>query len=143
MWIKDSGAKNHLTGNSKSLTNLRSLDVPTLKESGDLTKLQGIALGDVHIDAHDGTKWYPIVLKDILYSPELTFNLFSRTIVLDKGFSQQATAQLSIIPEDNKPVLEFRPKKKLLSVISSISQTLAREIGTSKYSLCQGHTEEK
>lgn len=105
MWIQDSGATHHLTGNLKWLSNIRSLNVPILVEIGDSTKLEGIAFGDVELNAYDNEKWYPIVLRDVLYVPDLKFNLFSVTTVLDKGYTQKATAENSMIMEGKTIVL--------------------------------------
>lgn len=130
LWIKDSGATHHLTGNLKWLSNIRSLGTPIPVEIGDSTKLKGTALGDVYLYAYDGNEWRQIVLKDVLFVPELSFNLFSVTTVLDKGYTQSATAEQSVIIDQGKPVLiakrtsglfymMFRPMKEYsLSVVS-------------------------
>lgn len=105
LWIKDSGATHHLTGNLKWLSHIRSLGTPIPVEIGDSTKLEGTALGDVYLNAYNGEKWCKIVLKDVLFVPELSFNLFSVTTALDKGYTQSATAEESVIMEQGKPVL--------------------------------------
>ena len=50
-------------------------------------------------------KWYPVVLRQVLFVLNLTFNLFSVTNELDKGYTQIADAEKSIILEDGEPVL--------------------------------------
>lgn len=101
LWIKDSSATHHLTGNLKWLTNVRSLTVPIFVEIGDSTKLEGVAFGDIRLNAYNDKEWCPIILKNVLFVPELSFNLFSVTTVLDKGYTQQATAEKSLILEND------------------------------------------
>ena len=57
------------------------------------------------MSAYDGKVWNPIVLRDVLFVPNLNFNLFSLTTVLDRGLTQQADATRSIILENGKAVL--------------------------------------
>lgn len=66
---------------------------------GDFSILKCQSTGNVHMKAYDGKQWYPIVLEHVLYVPEMTFNLFSLTTVLDKGYKQQADATQSVILE--------------------------------------------
>lgn len=94
-----------MTGNLNWMSNLKSLDEPIAVKIGDSTELQAISIGDVHLLAHDGEKWNKIILRQVLFVPSLTFNLFSVTTVLDKGYTQQANAEKSIILENGKPVL--------------------------------------
>ncbi|XP_033228464.1 uncharacterized protein LOC117180195 [Belonocnema kinseyi] len=82
--VKDSVATHHMTGNLKWMTNLRSLDTAILVKIGDSRKLPAVAIGDVHLHAYDSKQWYTIVLKNVLFVPNLEFNLFSVTSVLDR-----------------------------------------------------------
>lgn len=105
VWYQDSGATHHMTGNLNWLTNVRPLDVPTQIKIGDSSLLESTCEGDVHLKAFDGSKWYPIVLKKVLFVPNLAFNLFSLTTVLDKGFEQHATNDKCVVLENKKIVL--------------------------------------
>ncbi|XP_047107272.1 uncharacterized protein LOC124776361 [Schistocerca piceifrons] len=62
----------------------------------DETKLEGIGVGDVELEAFDGEQWYDAVLKNVLYVPNINFNLRSVAQALDKGYVQTANADLSV-----------------------------------------------
>lgn len=104
-WYQDSGATHHMTGNLNWMSNLTTIENPATIILGDSTELKSYNMGDVHMTAYNGKEWYPIVLQQVLYVPELTFNLFSLTTALDKGYTQQANASQSVILENNNPVL--------------------------------------
>lgn len=92
LWYQDCAATQHMTSHRKWLTNLAEFEEPTMVMIGDATKLKGIGTGDVKLEAFDGKVWYQIILKNVLYVPKLTFNLFSVTQMLDKGYVQTANA---------------------------------------------------
>ena len=104
-WYNDSDASHHMTGNLSWMSILKALEVPTLVKIGDSTELKAVSIGDVHLTAYNGKKWYPVVLRQVLFVPNLTLNLFSVTTVLDKGYTQIADAEKSIILKNGEPVL--------------------------------------
>lgn len=104
-WYQDSGATHHMTGNLKWISNLTAIQNPVQVKLGDASILKCHSMGNVHMTAYDGKTWYPIVLERVLYVPEMTFNLFSLTTALDKGYKQEADANRSVILENNNPVL--------------------------------------
>lgn len=91
-WYQDCAATQHMTSRRDWLINFIKLEEPTMVIIGDATKLEGIGLGDIELEAFDGDKWYQIILKNVLYVPKMTFNLFSVTQMLDKGYVQTADA---------------------------------------------------
>lgn len=105
IWYQDSGATHHMTGNLNWMTDVKPLDNPIKIKLGDSSMLKSKCIGNVRLQAYDGNKWYSIVLKEVLFVPELTFNLFSLTTALDKGYEEHATLEKSIIMENNNPVL--------------------------------------
>lgn len=104
-WYKDSGATHHMTGNLSWMINIKPLNETVLIKIGDATELEAVSTGDIYLSAYDGKRWYPIILRQVLFVPNLSFNLFSLTTVLDKGYTQQADAKISKILENGKPVL--------------------------------------
>lgn len=56
---------------------------------GDPTILEGIGIHEVELMAFNGEKWYEVVLKNV-YVPKMSFNLFSVSQLLDKGYIQEA-----------------------------------------------------
>lgn len=104
-WYKDSGASHHMTGRLEWMSNVQGLESTVKVVIGDATELDAVSIGDVKLNAYDGKKWYPIVLRKVLFVPNLSFNLFSVTTVLDLGYKQEADAEKSVILEKDKPVL--------------------------------------
>lgn len=94
-WYQDCGCTQHLSPRKDWKENYTPLQVPEQIMIGDATMIEGVGVGDVRVQAYDGQVWSPIVLKNVLYTPKIPFNLFSVTTVLDKGYYQQATADFS------------------------------------------------
>ena len=92
-WYKDCAATQHMTSNSNWLINYTKLDDPRLVIIGNGETLKGIGIGDVNLEAFNGQNWESIVLKDVLHVPNMPFNLFSVTQLLDKGYLQSADAK--------------------------------------------------
>lgn len=95
-WYQDCGATQHMTFRKEWLTNFVKLQERTKVMIGDATELEGIGVGDVELEAFNGEEWYEIVLKNVLYVPKITFNLFSVSQMLDKDYIQTADASHSI-----------------------------------------------
>lgn len=94
-WYQDSGASQHMTSHREWFIQLVELDEPIPIVIGDATRLDGVAVGNIEMEAFDGQKWYPIVLEDVIYVPNLKFNLFSVSQMLDKGHVQKANVKES------------------------------------------------
>lgn len=105
IWYQDSGATHHSTGNLKFMSDVMPLDVPVKIKLGDSSMLESKCIGNVHLKAYDENQWRPIVLEEVLFVPELTFNSFSLTTALDAGYEQFATANKSVILKNKNPVL--------------------------------------
>lgn len=96
LWYQDCAASQHMTSHREWLKNYIKLDDPKIVVIGDATRLEGIGVGDVDLEAFNGKEWYKIVLKNVLHVPKMTFNLFSVTQLLDKHYIQCADANQSI-----------------------------------------------
>ncbi|KAG5887624.1 hypothetical protein JTB14_036269 [Gonioctena quinquepunctata] len=94
-WYQDCGASQHMTSRKDWLTNFVELKEHMNVLIGDATKLEGIGIGEVELTAFNGKKWYEVVLKNVLYVPKMSFNLFSVSQMLDKGYIQEADASQS------------------------------------------------
>ncbi|KAG5876685.1 hypothetical protein JTB14_019433 [Gonioctena quinquepunctata] len=95
-----------MTSRKDWLTNFVELKEHMNVLIGDATKLEGIGIGEVELTAFNGKEWYEVVLKNVLYVPKMSFNLFSVSQMLDKGYIQEADASQSTFKsrEDNKIV---------------------------------------
>lgn len=94
-WYQDCGASQHMTSHREWFVQLVELDEPIPIVIGDSTRLDGVAVGNIEMEAFDGQKWYPVVLEDVIYVPNLNFNLFSVSQMLDKGHVQKANGNES------------------------------------------------
>ncbi|CAB0040444.1 unnamed protein product [Trichogramma brassicae] len=81
-------------------SNYVKLKNPFLIKVGDGKFVKGIGTGDIHLEAYNGRVWNQITLKDVLYTPETPFNLFSVSSMLDKGYTQSADAKMSVFKND-------------------------------------------
>lgn len=71
---------------------------------GDATELEGIGVGNIELEAFDGRKWNKIVLRDVLHTPKMPFNLFSVSKILDKDYKQSADSGMSFFKDCNGDV---------------------------------------
>lgn len=94
-WYQDCGATQHMTFRKEWMSNFTRFEEPVTIVIGDATELLAIGKGDVELEAFNGRVWYEVILKDVLFVPKMTFNLFSVTQLLDKGYIQVANANMS------------------------------------------------
>lgn len=94
-WYQDSGATQHMTSHRSWFKEYCKLEKSVSVLLGDSTTIDGVAVGTVELEAFDGKEWNPIVLKDVLHVPELKFNLFSVSRMLDRGFKMRSDKEKS------------------------------------------------
>lgn len=84
-WTLDSGATEHMSPNRAYFKNHKEFPIKRRVEvaSGDLLMAHGE--GDIEVMAFDGSCWRRRTLMESLYVPDLKFNLFSLSRVLDRG----------------------------------------------------------
>lgn len=83
-WYLDSGATDHMSNNRSWFTNYKSQSV-----SSTYRCIFAQETSDINILAFNGEKWNEKHLSNVLYIPEIRYNLFSLSAVLDKGITQQ------------------------------------------------------
>lgn len=118
-WYQDCGATQHMTFRKDWLINFTEFEEPTKILIGNSTQIEGIGAGDVEMEAFNGTEWYPVVLTDVLFVPNLSFNLFSVAQMLDKGFIQCANAEQSVykLADGNETVAIAEREDKLYTML--------------------------
>ena len=85
-WIVDSGATSHMCRNSKSFTTLYQLGDPVDVVLGDGRALTAVGRGKVELDiVLPNGKVKSCTLCDVLYVPELSYNLISVAKASQKG----------------------------------------------------------
>lgn len=86
VWYMDTGASEHMCGNKLLFESLREKETNSRVKVGDGSLLNIKGVGTVAVFAWNGKKYIKSVLSNVLYVPELKFNLFSAGYVMDKGF---------------------------------------------------------
>ena len=81
-WYQDCGATQHISSRKEWFKNYVALDCPSKVINGNAIELKGIGVNDVELEAFNGKTWRIIVLKDVLYTPKMPFNLCSVSSVL-------------------------------------------------------------
>ena len=85
-WIIDSGATTHMCSNKKAFTTLYQLESPIKVTVGDGRALTAIGRGDVVLNMEcPSSESESCTLHDVLYVPELSYNLVSVAKVSQKG----------------------------------------------------------
>lgn len=85
VWYMDTGASEHMCGKRDLFKTciLIKNDSKVKVGNGDLLQVRGV--GTVELFAWNGEKYLKTELTNVLYVPDLKFNLFSAGYVLDKG----------------------------------------------------------
>jgi len=85
-WIVDSGATSHMCSNKKAFTTLYQLKEPIKVTVGDGRALTAVGRGDVVLDVElPNSESKSCTMHDVLYVPELSYNLMSVAKVSQKG----------------------------------------------------------
>lgn len=101
VWIQDCGATQHMTSHSNWMTNYTLLNEEVQVILGDGSVIPGIGTGNVNLEAFDGKIWQKIVLNGVLHTPNIPFNLFSVTKILDKGYEHVENSEKSLFKLKN------------------------------------------
>ena len=87
-WIVDSGATCHMSNDSKLFADICELQQPLEVSLGDGHSLEARGRGDIHLTMKLSTgKSKNCTLHNVLYVPELSYNLFSVTRAAEAGMS--------------------------------------------------------
>ena len=105
-WIIDSRATQHLMFNKKLLENYVKFQNPYIVNLGDNRKIFAYGKGNCHIESDLGTKTQRLVLKDVLYLPDLEKNLLP----------VRAMAKLEALVEFSASECKITRNEKLLAI---------------------------
>lgn len=67
-------------------TNFRKLYQPRSIKIGDGTYVEALGIGEINVLAFDGKDWNSKHLVDVLYVPEIKYNLFSEGATVDESY---------------------------------------------------------
>ena len=102
-WVLDSGASRHMSGVIDWFTSLKNIE-PLPIRLGDGHVVYAVAMGRIDVYAYDGYKWAPRHLADVLYVPDVKFNLFSMGAALSKNMTFESTKTKCKFYKNNKVV---------------------------------------
>ena len=103
LWIGDTGASTHMTNTIEGLYNLREED--TVVQIGNGKKLKSTTVGTLKTIAQqlDGTT-IDVKLSNVVYVPELSFNLFSITKAMENGFQVSSKGNIMSLTKGVKTI---------------------------------------
>lgn len=87
MWCLDTGATEHMCNDKKLFESMTQTHINRQVKLGNGEKVPIRGKGEVIVWAYNGKKMMKSTLSNVLYVPELKFNLFSAGCALDKGYT--------------------------------------------------------
>lgn len=137
-WILDSGASDHMCCDQDLFANLHTNQAAQMVKIGDGSALKVQGIGEVHVEAWDGSRWIETTLQEVLFVPQLKVNLFSVGRCLDKGLIMKTTDDHSIIINKQNKVkaMAKRCDKKLFKLLF---RPISTKISTCNYTLREWH----
>jgi hypothetical protein len=90
IWYLDSGATDHMSNQRRWFQNFKHYQEPKFVRIGNGKLIPAIGSGNIDIIAYNGENWISKFLSDVLYVPDLTYNLFSLGATLDEGIQYQS-----------------------------------------------------
>lgn len=97
LWYQDCGATQLMTMRKDWLKNFNILKEQIM--IGNSTFIDGVGIGEVELISYIGKDWCPLILKNVLYTSKIPFNLFSVVSALDEVYFQKADAKCAYIIE--------------------------------------------
>lgn len=104
-WIVDSGATSHMCNDKSVFDRLKTLECPLKITLGDGRGVEATQQGNVQLVMQVGRKSISCTLHDVLWVPDLSFNLFSISKASEKGASATFIGEKCSILGRNKNVV--------------------------------------
>ena len=128
-WLVDSGASSHMANDESQFTEQRKLEEPENIKVGDGYFVKAEYEGTVELEVEVNGKMQKCTLKNVLYVPELSYNLLSVSKATDAGkkvlFNENGC---EIKNKRNKILLTATKRKSLFYVNTSTrSETIETE----------------
>lgn len=112
-WVLDSGASDHMCNVREWFTTYETLNEPTVVRIGDGSCIEVHGKGIINIKMFDESKWNLNHLVNVLYVPELKYNLFSVGAALDKGLKMVSTQSVCKLVDGDRTVAVGVRRNKL------------------------------
>lgn len=122
-WILDTGASDHMCNVKQWFTTYEEFDEPRSVRVGDGGRIDAYGKGCVNAQMFNGTKWNRNHLEDVLYVPELKYNLFSVGAALDKGLQMLSTRSNCRLVKGERTVAVGVRRNKLYIMQFKVAET--------------------
>ena len=109
-WIVDSGATCHICHDCNSFVELNTLEKPLDVTLGDGHTLKAVGRGTVILILKSGCLTRKCKLNDVLYVPELTYNLLSVSKAVEKGITVTFNERGCVIKDTNQRLITVATK---------------------------------
>ena len=109
-WIVDSGATSHVCHDRSLFTELQNLEKPLDIILGDGRTLNATGCGSVIVMLESDSLKRKCKFYDVLYVPELTYNLLSVSKAVDKGISFTFNESECVIKDSNQKLITIATK---------------------------------
>lgn len=113
VWCLDSGASDHMFIQRSWFIDLQTLEEEIPVRIGDGKFISATGKGDINVLAFDGRSWNEKNLSNVLFVPQLKYNLFSVGTALDKGLKLQSDDKKCELKKDGKTILTRKRYGKL------------------------------
>ena len=110
MELFDSGASRHMTGHRKRLTNFTEIEARPIT-AADKRTFNVTGKGDMYIDVPNGSETSRILLRDVLYSPNMGVTLVSIGKITDAGCTALFHGSSCRIFDSSRTLLAEIPKQ--------------------------------
>src|SRR5579871_3345848 len=85
-WYLDSGATDHFAVNKDNFTIYKILNLPKKVIVGNRDTVSSIGIGTIYLNLLIGDKIKELILEDIIYIPDIDYNLLLAGVIINKEF---------------------------------------------------------
>jgi hypothetical protein len=103
VWALDSGATRHMTPYQSILSNVKTLEHKIVITFGNGHTAEAVSTGDVEFTSELGKS---LILQDVLYIPDMHFNLFSVKCAAEKGATSNFAKGKCFVQQDSCILVE-------------------------------------
>ena len=101
-WYLDSGATDHFAVNKDNFTTYKILNPPRKVIVGNRDAVSGIGIGTIYLNLLIEDKIKELILEDVIYTPDMDYNLLSAGVIIDKGCEIRMKENSIIILKEDK-----------------------------------------
>lgn len=112
-WVLDSGASDHMCNVKEWFTTYETLNEPKAVRIGNGTCVDVQGMGCINVKMFDEENWNQNHLVNVLYVPDLKYNLFSVGAALDKGLDMVSTRSVCKLVDGDRTVAVGVRRNKL------------------------------